>query len=58
MSDDEITGGQERNASLALNWYLSPFLRVTNVVKVLDVKGGAANGDEPTIFQLRFQLAL
>ncbi len=59
LSDGEIRGGRERNASLAFNWYLNPMLRAgLNVVKVLDVKEGAFDSDEPTIYQIRMQLAL
>lgn len=59
LSDANINGGKERNIAAALNWYLNPFLRVSaNIVKVLNVEGGVMNGDEPTVFQIRTQLAL
>ena len=59
LSDGDIHGGRERNASLAFNWYLNPMLRAgLNIVKVLDVKGGALDSDEPTVYQIRMQLAL
>ncbi len=58
LSDGDINGGRERNASAALNWYLNPFLRVSaNVIKVLETDGGPMDGDEPTLFQARLQLA-
>ena len=59
LSDDIVTGGKERNAAITFNWYLNPFMRVSaNIVKVLKVEGGAVNDDEPTVFQMRAQLAL
>jgi phosphate-selective porin OprO and OprP len=59
LSDGNVAGGQQRDATAALNWYLNPILRVSaNVVKVLSVTGGAMNGDEPTVVQLRAQLSL
>lgn len=68
LSDSTIKGGKERNAAVTFNWYLNPFLKVSaNIVKVLKMEDsaavstgtkGAVNGDEPTVFQLRAQLAL
>ena len=58
LTEDDITGGTERNATLAVNWYLNPYLRVSaNYVAVLDVKGGGFARDEPSTFQLRMQFA-
>ena len=59
LNNQDVEGGKERDATLGLNWYLNQFLRITfNIVEVLEVDGGAFNGDEPTIYQMRFQLAL
>ena len=59
LNDGNINGGDERNATYALNWYLNQFLRASfNVIDVLDVDGGAFNGEEPMIYQMRLQLAL
>jgi phosphate-selective porin OprO/OprP len=59
LTDQTILGGTERNATFGFNWYPNNVLRVTlNVVKVLDVKGGAFDGEEPTVYQARLQLAL
>ncbi|MES2683669.1 MAG: porin [Pseudomonadota bacterium] len=59
LSSDAVNGGLERNASIALNWTLNPQLRISaNVVRVLRVEGGASHADEPTIYQVRMQLAL
>jgi phosphate-selective porin OprO/OprP len=58
LSDGNINGGHERDASAALNWYLNPYLRASfNVIKVLGLDGGAMDGDEPTVFQARLQVA-
>lgn len=59
LTDKNVNGGKERNAAVTFNWYLNPFMRVSaNIVKVLKVEGGATPGDEPTVFQMRAQLAL
>ncbi len=59
LTNDTVKGGLERNAAIALNWYLNPALRVSaNVVRVLATDGGAFDGEEPTAFQIRMQLAL
>lgn len=57
LNNGNIHGGKERNATLGLNWYLNPILRVSgNVVKVLKLDGGPLDGDKPTIFETRLQL--
>ncbi|MGQ0622653.1 MAG: OprO/OprP family phosphate-selective porin [Panacagrimonas sp.] len=59
LSDDTVKGGRERNATAALSWYLNPFLRLSaNYVKVTEVKGGVFDGEEPSIWQMRLQLAI
>jgi len=59
LNNQNVEGGKERDATLGVNWYLNQFLRITfNIVEVLEVDGGAFDGDEPTIYQMRFQLAL
>lgn len=59
LSDDTVKGGRERNATAAVSWYLNPFLRVSaNYVKVTEVEGGAFDGEEPSIWQMRLQLAI
>ena len=56
LTDEDITGGEEDNFTLGLNWYATPNIRfAANYVNVLDVKGGASAGDEPESFQLRTQ---
>jgi phosphate-selective porin OprO/OprP len=59
LSDRDVDGGEERNQTLAINWYLNSFLRLSaNYVKVIEIKGGPFAGDEPSVFELRAQLAL
>lgn len=59
LTDGPVTGGRERNATAAVSWYLNPFLRVSaNYVKVLDVKGGNFDGEQPSVWQMRLQIAI
>jgi phosphate-selective porin OprO/OprP len=59
LNDGSIDGGRERNFTAAVSWYLNPFLRVSaNYVEVLDVDGGPFDGEEPSVFQMRLQVAL
>ena len=54
----EINGGEQRDLTLALNWYLTNALRISaNYVKVLDLKGGAYDGKDLNAVQMRFQFA-
>ena len=58
LSDRNIDGGRQRNAGVALNWYLNQYLRASaNVIKVLDTQGGPMAGDKPTVFEARLQFA-
>lgn len=57
LTDVDITGGEEDNFTLGLNWYATPNIRFTaNYVNVLDVDGGINDGDEPESFQIRSQV--
>jgi len=48
---------REDNFTLGLNWYATPNIRfAANYVNVVDVEGGANDGDEPEAFQLRTQI--
>ena len=59
LTDGDIDGGRERDATLGVNWYMNRWLKLMgNVVKVLDVDGGPFDGVEPTIYQMRFQVAI
>jgi phosphate-selective porin OprO/OprP len=57
LTDEDISGGEEDNFTLGLNWYATPNIRFTaNYVNVLDVEGGSNDGDEPESFQIRSQV--
>lgn len=57
LNDEDISGGDAQNFSLGLNWYATNNIRMyANYVNVLDVEGGAGDGDEPEAFHLRAQL--
>lgn len=59
LDDGPIDGGRERNVTAAVSWYLNPFLRVSaNYIEVLAVDGGPFDGEEPSVFQVRLQVAL
>ena len=54
-------GGEEKNLSIGLNWYINQRVRLmTNLVKVLDVDrpGSEYDGQNPLIFSLRAQWVL
>ena len=57
LTDNDITGGEAENLSLGLNWYATNNIRMAaNYVKVLNVKGGSSDADEPEAFQMRAQV--
>ena len=57
LTDEDITGGEEDNFTVGLNWYATPNIRfAANYVNVLDVEGGPKDGDEPESFQIRTQV--
>lgn len=59
LTDRGVVGGEEHDATAALSWYLNPYVRVSaNYVKVLKVEGGAFDGEQPSIYQMRLQLAI
>lgn len=59
LRDGSIDGGRERDFTAAVSWYLNPFLRISaNYVEVLDVDGGPFDGEQPSVWQMRFQVAL
>lgn len=57
LNDADISGGEEDNLTLGLNWFPNQNLRFSaNYTKVLDVTGGPSPNDEPDIFTVRGQL--
>ena len=57
LNDNDISGGDVQNLSFGLNWYANNNIRMSaNYVKVIDVQGGAGDGDEPEALQMRAQL--
>ena len=59
LNDGSVNGGRERNFTAAVSWYLNPFVRISaNYVDVLEVDGGPFDGEEPSVFQMRLQVAL
>lgn len=58
LTDGTTIGGEEDNLSLAVNWYLTPTVRLNaNYVRVLEVDrpGNANDENEPSLFQIRAQ---
>lgn len=57
LNDADISGGEEDNLTLGLNWFPNANLRFSaNYIKVLDTEGGPVPGDEPDILTVRGQL--
>lgn len=58
LTDGTVNGGEERNASYAINAYVGPNVKLSlNYVDVLSVKGGAFAGNEPAAVMLRTQFS-
>lgn len=58
LNDKDISGGDVNLYTLGINWYATNTLRFSaNYVDVLDVKGGAYDNQEPSVFQVRSQWA-
>ena len=56
--EDAGQGAKESNISVGLNWYPNSTMRfMVNYVQALEVKGGEHDGVEPSIFQVRGQIA-
>ncbi len=58
LNDGTVAGGEIKDLTLGLNWYPNAYVRVmANYVSVMGVEGGAHDGDNPNLFQLRLQFA-
>jgi phosphate-selective porin OprO/OprP len=58
LSNEDVDGGEMTDLTLGVNWYVNPYMRMSaNYVSVLDVEGGAHDGDEPSVFQVHAQVA-
>ena len=61
LTDGPITGGEEENITLGLNWYVNPYVRVmANYIMIdndreADDDGDVAGNDNPDVLQLRIQ---
>jgi phosphate-selective porin OprO/OprP len=58
LNDADVTGGEERNVTVGLNWYPNSFVRLmANYIHVLDINGGVHKNEDLDIFQVRTQVA-
>lgn len=58
LNDKDIDGGEADSLTLGLNWFATPNIRFSaNYINILDVDGGPTDGDEPSAFTLRSQVA-
>ena len=58
MNDEDLSGGEERNVSLGLNWYAREYIKImVNYVQVLELDrpNSIYDDNETQIFELRFQ---
>lgn len=59
LNDGALVGGEQRNLTVGLNWYLTSNVKLqANYIKVLDVDrpGKATDGDEPSTYTVRVQV--
>ena len=55
LNSNNISGGDEHNITLGLNWYVNPYVRfMANYVKAYTKKSGVS--DNPNVFELRAQI--
>ena len=62
LNDGPVTGGEEKNITIGLNWYANSHIRVmANYILVdndiyADDAGDVTGNDDPDIFQMRLQV--
>lgn len=61
LTDGAVKGGEEKNITLALNWYVNQHVRLmANYIWIdndADADGGITGDDDPEVMQFRFQAA-
>lgn len=56
LNEDSISGGLERNLTLAVNYSMNPYIRISaNWVHVISIDEGPYDGEEVDALQMRFQ---
>jgi len=62
LNDGFITGGEEKNMTFGINWYINEQVRLTANYIIVDndqnanADGNVLGNDDPTIFQMRMQM--
>lgn len=62
LNDAPISGGEARNLSFGVNWYVNDYLRlmanyiITDHDRFADGNGSLRGDDDPSLFQMRMQL--
>ncbi len=56
LNDGQASGGEEDNITLAINYYVNPYLRFMFNYVLADVEGGVNGDEDPNIAQFRASL--